>query len=482
MHRFIVSALLCALGSFAISAAAQTPPTASNSPNPKNRPNIVFLMTDDQRYDQMGCAGHPFLKTPNLDRLASEGVRFLNAYVVVSLCGPNRASIQTGLYPHAHGVKFNNNLDRVDLKIPLLPQLLQQQAGYETALIGKWHMPDDGRDRDFDYLFSFLGQGVYFNPTIAEGAHNKIGPDEPRQGYIDEILSDHAIAFIRRPHEKPFILFLWFKGVHRPWDPPERYKDLYRKEAASIPEPASFNDTYAGKPEPVRMTKMRVESTPDTTPWREFVRKYDATMKGVDDNIGRVLKALDETGLAPNTMVIHTSDNGFFNGEHHFFDKRLMYEESIRVPLIVRWPGRTPAGKTADEPVLSVDFLPTILDAAGAKPPAGIPGRSLTPILKGEHPSDWRRRWYYEYDEFPDSNHFVRVHRGVKVEERWKYIVWITEPGGEELYDLKSDPIEMKNLAADPAQKELLSRMRKEFREAKSEAGDPIEIPMMKSW
>ncbi len=469
MNRFILNAaVLCVFGSSAFSAPA--------------KPNIVFFLADDQRFDQMSCAGHPYLKTPHLDRLAAEGVRFRNAYVTVSLCGPNRACIMTGLYSHANGVRKNWD-DVIPPEIPILPQLLQQE-GYESALIGKWHMPDLAQKRDFDFYFSFKGQGIYFNPKILEGARNAIRPEQKFEGHMDDILGDAAVRFLKQKHEKPFILFVWFKGVHRPWDPPERYKDLYREEAAKLPEPATFNDDYAGRPEPIRLAKMRVEETKDTTPWREFVRKHNATMKGVDDNIGKVLAALDATGLAKDTMVIHSSDNGFFHGEHHLFDKRLMYEESVRVPLLVRWPGQAKPGTTVDAPVLSVDHLPAILDAARAagRVPRAAAGRSWLPLLRGETPKDWRRRWWYEYDEFPDHDHFVRVHRGVKVEERWKFIVWITDPGGEELYDLQTDPTEMKNLVNDPGSKDLLARMRKEFKEAKEEAGDPIEISAMKAW
>ena len=457
--------LLCVLSSSAISAWA--------------KPNFVFFMTDDQRFDQMGCAGHPYLRTPHMDRLASEGARFRNAYVVVSLCGPNRACIMTGLYSHANGVRFNERPDVVDPKIPMFPQLLQK-AGYETAFLGKWHMPDAARSRDFDYYCGFLGQGSYWHAKLAEGSRNVIGPDiEQAEGHVDDIFGDRAEAFVRRKHDKPFCLFVWFKSPHRYPDPPERHADLYR--SAYIPDPPTLNDDYAGRPEPVRLTEMKIGWTSDTSPWREFVRRRDACVKGVDDNVGKVLKALDETGLAANTAVIFTSDNGFFQGEHGFFDKRLMYEESIRVPMLVRWPGVVKPGSLPESPALSIDYAPTLLEAAGAEVPKSLQGRSLLPVLRGETPKDWRRRWWYEYDEFPGP-HMVRAHRGVKVEERWKYIVWLMEPGGEELYDLQTDPHEMKNLVNDPGSKDLLARMRKEFRGAKEEAGDPTDVPAMKGW
>jgi len=425
------------------------------------RPNFVFFLTDDQRWDGMSCAGNPILETPNMDRIAEKGIRFENMFVTTSLCGPSRASFLTGKYVHDHGVRRNGGELSLDQKT--FPEMLKE-AGYETAFIGKWHNKDLGKGRGFDYTFGFEGQGRYHNPIIAEN----FGPEKEYQGHVTDILTDHAIQFLERKHEKPFCLLLWFKAPHRSWLPAKRFEDLYKD--MKMPEPSTFHDDYEGKPDAVKNTDMRIGDFDDVPDLDTFLKNYYRTLAGVDENVGRVLNVLDKRGFTDKTVVIYSGDNGFFLGEHHFFDKRLMYEPSIRVPLLVRYPSMVRPGTTNQEMVLNVDVGPTILDLAGAEIPGDMDGKSMKSLMQGKI-IPWRKDFLYEYYEYP-AVHSVRKNRGVRT-KRWKYIHYFEEPEEFELYDIKNDPEEMNNLYNNPAFKDVVAQLRERLMELRRELKDP---------
>jgi len=434
--------------------------TYSCTPKGK-KPNFVFFMTDDQRWDGMSCAGNPVIKTPNMDRIAEGGVRFTNMFVTTSLCGPSRASILTGKYVHNHGVRRNGMSLPMEQKTFL--EILKE-AGYETAFIGKWHNRDRAENRGLDYYFGFKGQGRYKNPIASEN----FGPDTEYKGHVSDVLADHAIKYLEMEHEEPFCLLLWFKAPHRSWHPAERFKDLYKD--IKMPEPATFHDTYEGKPDAVKNADMKIGDFKDVPDLDTFLKDYYRCIVGVDENVGRVLDALDKLGYEDNTVVLYTGDNGFFLGEHHFFDKRLMYEESIRVPLLVKYPKMVKPGTTNEEMVLNVDFAPTILALAGAPIPEAMDGENFKPLLRGKE-TLWREDFLYEYYEYP-AVHMVRKNRGVRT-KRWKYIHYFEEPQEFELFDLQNDPHEMHNLINDPAYKDILERLKARMIALRKELKDP---------
>lgn len=442
------------------------------------KPNLVVMMTDDQRFDFLSCAGHPFIKTPNMDRIAKEGVRFTNMFVTNSLCAPSRATLMTGQYSHANGIRDNLG-SRLNPNAPWLPDELRK-AGYEVAFVGKSHVPGSFREKTWDYYFGFTGQGNYLKPVIAEsGPDGKIGPDRPHVGWMDDITTGKAIEWMKRDRKKPFALFLFFKAPHRAWQPPERYKDLYAD--AVVKKPALWDDTGAGKPRAFLQAANMFGQYPDTKDYDNMIRDYCRCLTGVDDNVGRVLKALDEMKAAESTAVMYTSDNGFFLGEWQRFDKRFMHEPSIRVPLLLRLPKNNhawTAGKTPGEMVLNVDIAPTLLELAGAKPPKEMHGKSVVPLVAetpNAAPAKWRDAWLYSYHEFPDVSHNVNKHRGVRT-SKWKLIHYYEPPftfrEEYELYDLEKDPEERVNLANRPMMHATVKELRAKMDGLRNEVGD----------
>ncbi len=446
---------------------------------PDRRPNIIFIITDDQRQDALSCYGNRILKTPNVDRLAREGVLFREAFVTNSLCAPSRGTFLTGLYSHTHGVMTNGEKDTPAHLRPgqvTFPVLLQK-AGYKTALVGKWHIKSD--PEGFEHWIIFPGQGRYRNPVMLDR-----GRKVEFTGHACDIVGDLALDFLKRPRARPFLLCYQFKAPHRPWEPPPRLERLF--EDLQVPEPLTFNDDLEGRPAAVRDADNKVWNMPDFVQrgvpedlppadrkrrnLQALIKNYYRTLVAVDENVGRVLDYLDKSGLAGNTVVLYTSDNGFFLGDHGMFDKRLMYEESIRIPLVVRYPERAPAGRTRGELALNTDICPTLLELAGVPVPAGLDGRSLAPLVRGERPRNWRKSFLYEYYEFPAS-HMVRKNRGVRT-ERWKYIHFWESPEEFELYDLKKDPHELRNLYGDPRQAGRVKELRAEMERLRRETGD----------
>jgi arylsulfatase A-like enzyme len=446
------STLLALAGSFLLACTAQA----------ADRPNLVVMMTDDQRADAMSCAGNAILKTPNMDRIAAAGMRFRNMFVTNALCAPSRATLLTGLYSHSHGV-----IDNKDRKIPADQKLVSdrlREAGYEVAFCGKSHIGGALRDRKWDFYFGYKGQGNYLKPVIAEGTDGK---DQPYQGWMDDVVTERAITWLKQKRDKPFCLFLFFKAPHRSWNPPERHKDLFAQ--VKIPRPALWDADRNAKPSAFAKADNMIGKFRDVPDLDTFLKDYYRCLTGVDDNVGKVLDALKETGQENDTAVLYTSDNGFFAGEWQAFDKRFMHEPSIRVPLLLRYPKQVKPGSVCDRMVLNVDIAPTLLDLAGALVPKEMHGRSVVPLLKGPK-AEWRKDWLYEYYEYPGP-HSVKKNRGVRT-ERYKYIHYYEEPQEYELYDLDKDPEEKVNLYGKKGYEELTKQLRQRLEELRKETGD----------
>ncbi|MCH7556666.1 MAG: sulfatase [Planctomycetes bacterium] len=453
-----------------------------------DRPNVVVIMTDDQRWDCMSCEGHPFLKTPNMDRIAKEGARFANMFVTTSLCSPSRASFLSGLYAHTH--KVTNNFTDYPADLPSYPIRLQQ-SGYETAYIGKWHMGEQSDERrpGFDYWITHKGQGKYYDTTF-----NINGERTVKKGYYTHRVTDMAIDWLKQEHNRPYLLIIGHKAPHTPFTPEKKYENIYDDVEINYPRTA-FN--LEGKPKWIqeRLNTWHGiygpifgfrKDFPDTSAesvlkFAEFVRAYTATIKSVDDSVGRVYQTLKELGRLDNTVLVFTSDNGFFLGEHGMTDKRTMHEPSIRVPLLVRYPKLIRPGTVIDKMVMNVDLAPSILDICQAEPLTNIHGRSWKKLLAG-HTSDWRKSLYYSYNYEKQFPYTPNV-RGVRTDE-WKYVHY---PNGDnkpdrykaELYNLKNDPLETKNLIDDPKYAPKVTELKAELRRLMAQTGAlPDKMPL----
>ncbi|HUR60382.1 MAG TPA: sulfatase [Opitutaceae bacterium] len=458
LRRLAALAFFVAAAGSALAAAAR-------------RPNFVFVYTDDQRYDAMSVVQReqgekgrfPWFKTPAMDRLAAEGMRFRNAFVTLSLCAPSRAAYLTGRYNHANGVPNNRTPFPVD---NVTHATLLRGAGYATAYVGKWHMGGQtGQRPGFDYSASFIGQGRYVDcPFEIDGKLT------PTKGWVDDVSTDYAIEFMKQHRDKPFSVVLGFKSCHGPFDPPERAKDRFAgAEARPVPN-LGLRPPYRPAAEGTATNKgtALVEGEGGRP---KLNLGYFRCVSAADDNLGRVLQALDELGLAEDTVVVFTSDNGYYHGEHSLGDKRSAYEEALRIPLLLRYPRLVAKGKIADEMVLNVDIAPTFLALAGITPPTTMHGRSWQPLLAGTR-TEWRKAFFYEYfleQQFPTTPTLFAVRT-----ERAKLIKYPGHDDWMELFDLQSDPYETKNLAREPAHKALLTEMMATFdREAKAVGFNP---------
>ena len=422
------------------------------------RPNIVFVIADDLRYDGLGCTGNPHARTPNLDRLAAEGLLLKNFFVATPLCSPSRASFLTGLYPHAHRVVNNDKvgLDVISHTLYTFPRMLRE-AGYETAFIGKWHMGlDDSRRPGFDRWISFKGQGLYLDPVV-----NLDGLPKQLDGYMTDHLNRWAVEFVEKPHDRPFLLYLSHKGVHAPFIPAPRHEGLYGDVRPATP--GSAGDDLKGKPALTRQVgrvdplELEGVAPEPAEPSRgrggggplEVLRNQMRCLASVDEGVGQVLAALEHRGLLDDTVVIFTSDNGYLHGEHGLYNTKYWpYEESIRVPFLMRYPRLVRPGTVREQMVLNVDVAPSILALARVTPPAKFHGRSFLPLLQ-DPVVGWRTAALAEF--FPEKvNPRVPAWQAVRT-DRWKYIHYPRLDGMDELYDLASDPVEMNNRLADPA-------------------------------
>lgn len=427
---------------------------------PRARPNILFSLSDDQRHDAMGCAGHPFLETPAMDRLARDGMRCVNAFTACPLCAPSRASLLSGQYPHRNGVLHNRAALRPGL--PTWPEQLQQ-AGYRTGFIGKIHFGNSSTPRPgFERWVSFRDQGEYEDPLL-----NVDGVEVRREGYNTDLLAGYAEQFLGSDDPRPWALCIWWKAPHAPFTPPERYAECYREVA--LPRPATLGASRAGKspcvqearwfhPEPADLPY------PDRPSWDRFMRDYARTLRGVDDGLGRLLAALDARADGEDTLVIHSSDHGYFQGEFGFGDKRWLYDPSIRAPLLLRYPaGQAAAGRVENSLVLNLDLPATIMDLAGVGVPGAYQGMSLRPLLLGEV-SRKRASIFSTYFRDPPYPYWPPM-ACLRTTEA-KLIRYFQEGEHEECYDLLVDPDEQHNLLPAQADAPAVASLRRQFDEA----------------
>lgn len=464
-RREVVSNLLAA------TAAAASPAYAAS---PKKRPNIVFFLGEGLRSDEFSLCGNTILRTPNMDRIGREGAVFRNAFVTNALCLPSRASILTGAYSHTTGATTNEE-NRVPKNFPMFTDLLRQ-AGYETAFIGKSHVGGALLDHPWDYYFGFQGQADYLNPEIIEGENGVYQPTKVyRNTYVDDLLTDKAVDWLGRRSEKPFCLLLWFYAPHAPFYRPRRMLDMF--DGVEIPKPENFDEDltdYAGKPRAVASAGNKIGTTElgsdDPRSLEELIKDHYVGVESNDEDVGRVLSALKDKKALDETVVVLSSDHGFFLGEHTFYDKRLMYEPSIRVPMMIRYPATISAGTVRDEMVLNIDVASTLLEFAGLGSPSTMQGRSFAPLAQGRATDDWRQDWLYEYYEYPGAEE-VKPHRGVRT-ERYKYIHYFLDPQEFELYDLETDPNEDHNLYGKPEYAELTARLGARLEALRRETGD----------
>jgi arylsulfatase A-like enzyme len=495
-RAFVLSITLSAI---TLSAAAEDPPERSA---PVDRPNIIFVYADDHACAAIGAYGSAINETPNIDRLAREGAVFSNSFVTNSICAPARAVILTGLHSHLNGVR--TNADRFDGAQRTFVKLLRE-SGYQTAIIGKWHLKSE--PTGFDHWEVLIGQGPYYNPPLKTA-----GGVVHHEGYTTDIITDRALRWLReqRDAEKPFLLMMQHKAPHRNWQPGPDHLRTYEDE--TIAEPETLFDDYTGRASPARHQEMTIAQHlnrsdlkldpprnlteaqlaawndaygprnkafveaglegADLVRWKyqRYIKDYLRAIASVDDNLGRLLEYLDETGLARNTIVIYSSDQGFYLGEHGWFDKRWMYEPSLRTPLIVRWPGVVEAGSRIETMVQNLDVAPTLLDAAGVSVPTDMQGKSLLPLLRRTDDVDWARdAIYYHYFEFP-AVHMVARHYGIRT-KRYKLIHYY-QTDEWELFDLERDPNEMSTVYDDPQYAEIRSLLERKLHELREQYGD----------
>ncbi len=493
---------------------------AQNKSNTDQPLNILYIMCDDHSYQTISAYDKRFVQTPNIDRIANDGIRFTNSFVANSISGPSRACLLTGKHSHKNG--FTDNSQTFDGSQQTFPKLLQK-AGYETAVIGKWHLSSD--PTGFDYWNILIGQGEYYNPYFVDN-----GVKKQIEGYATNITTDLALEWLDEKHDKnkPFCLLLHHKAPHRTWMPDTCDLDLYSD--VTYPMPENFYDDYAGRiaasqqemsidkdmdliydlkmadkanqihsgknlekwgralynnmnPEQkaawdkhydpiIEEFKSKKLSGKELAAWKyqQYMHDYIRVIHSVDRNIGRVLDYLEQKGLLDNTLIIYTSDQGFYMGEHGWFDKRFMYEESFRTPMLARLPG----GKKGDitQLVQNIDHAATFLELAGVEIPADIQGDSYLPLLKGENPADWRQSLYYHYYEYP-AEHAVKRHYGVR-NNRYKLIHFYNDIDEWELYDLEKDPNEMNNIYNDPANATLIKDLKAELVRLQKQYDDPV--------
>lgn len=448
--------------------------SATRSDGPK-RPNILFIMSDDHAAHALSCYGSRINSTPNLDRLATEGMRFDNCFCTNSICAPSRAVILTGKYSHLNGVADNRlHFDGAQQTLPKL----MRRAGYQTAMVGKWHLGSD--PTGFDYWNVLPGQGDYQNPDMIEN-----GVRKKNSGYVTDIITDAALGWLeKREEERPFFMMLHHKAPHADWIPDEKHAEMFND--AAIPQPQTFDDDYKTRTSQIDTHRLKVGtkqwelhfqknlgdipkgmSEQETREWvyQVYMKNYLRCIASVDDNIGRVLDYLDRTGLAENTVVVYTSDQGFFLGDHGLYDKRFMYEHSLRMPLLMRYPQEIAPGSTADAMVLNLDFASTCLGYADAPIPADLQGRNFREIARGRTPEAWREAMYYRFYEEAFG---VGPHEGVRT-ERYKLIHYLYGDKGWELYDLENDPDEMRNLYGESNSAALVSQLKATMAELQKE-------------
>jgi len=452
------------IGSCAVASAFA--PSVMAKVQSHRKPNIIFIMSDDHASHAISAYGSKINKTFHIDRLAQEGMRFDKCFCTNSICAPSRAVILTGKYSHLNGVVDNGV--KFDGTQQTLPKLMQQ-AGYQTAIVGKWHLksPPTG----FHYSNVLPGQGEYHNPVMIEN-----GKSQKHKGYVTDLITDQAIAWLKKQEssETPFFLMLHHKAPHANWEPDKKHMAMYSQE--DIPLPSTFNDDYKTRTAQIKNHRLYVGpkqwelhfkrfgqipkgmTEQETREWvyQKYMKNYLRCIASVDDNVGRVLDYLDQAGLAKNTVVIYTSDQGFFLGDHGLYDKRFMYEHSLRMPLLVRYPEGIKAGSTSDAMVSNLDFASTFLDYARAPVPEDIQGESFKSIAHGSTPKEWRTTIYYRFYE---KGYGIGPHEGIRT-KRYKLIHYLYGDKGWELYDLSNDPNELNNVYGIPENKKLVEDLK----------------------
>ncbi|MCF6357497.1 MAG: sulfatase [Draconibacterium sp.] len=483
------------------------------------RPNIIYIMSDDHAAQAITAYGGIYdalAPTPNIDRLATEGMLMNNVFCTNAICGPSRAAILTGKYSHLNGYYKNERGGKFNVNQWTFPEELQNN-GYQTALFGKWHLGSE--PRGFDYFKFHEGggqQGFYWNPV-----YNENGKTVTEKGYATNLTANFALEWLEsaKDKNKPFCLLLQFKAPHRNWEPDTKYVDLW--EDIEMPYPETFNDDYKTREKTAGDTDMTMDdfnrkdmklTTPkrltpkelgkwnrygnkrgevvypdkNLTPeenrrwkYQTYIKDYLACIKSVDDNVGRVLDFLDKNGLTENTLVIYTADQGFYLGEHGWFDKRFMYEESLRMPFLVRYPAKIKAGSKNSDIVTNIDFAPTILEAAGIAKPDEVQGDSFLKNLEGETSGEWQKSMYYHYYEFPFWHH-VQPHFGIR-NRRYKLIHYYYNVDVWEFFDLEKDPNELNNAIRNPEYAETIASMKKELKELQGKYNDDKSLDEMRA-
>ncbi|TZF86102.1 sulfatase (plasmid) [Pedobacter sp. BS3] len=536
MRVKFITYIFCLFAAGFLVASCGNPKSGRSAENTAaKRPNIVFIMTDDHTIQAMSCYGSKLVKTPNLDRIAKEGMLFENCFVTNAVCGPSRATILTGKYSHLNGLTDNSKV--FDSTQVIYPQLLKK-AGYQTAMIGKWHL--GSLPVGFDYYSILPNQGEYYQPEFIEN-----GRKITEKGYVTDVITDKAINFLdHRDHDKPFLLIYQHKAPHRDWLPATRHLGMF--DNVTFPEPSNLLDDFSHRGRAAKEQMMNISTnmwdawdlklesseeldsmakiagkvhfkdaksddyrqandksldkyrffqvynrmTPeqkaawnkvydkrvaefkrlnlkgaDLVRWKyqQYMRDYLACVVAVDENVGRLMDYLKKIGELDNTIIVYTSDQGFYLGEHGWFDKRFMYDESFRTPLLVRYPLAVKAGSVSKAFAMNLDFAPTLLDYAGVSIPADMQGESLRPILdnEGKAPENWRKAVYYHYYEFPGW-HMVKRHYGIRT-DRYKLIHFYNDIDEWELYDLQKDPHEMYNQYNSPAYKEIIKQLKEQL-------------------
>ncbi|MBN1581861.1 MAG: sulfatase [Anaerolineae bacterium] len=458
-----------------------------------SRPNILFIMSDDHASHAMSCYGSRINTTPHIDRIARGGIRFDNCFCTNSICTPSRAVILSGTYNHINGVTTLST--PMDNRLLTFPKLLQEQ-GYQTAMIGKWHLGQgpEHEPTGFDFWRVLPGQGLYHDPVMIDRDGKRVW-----EGYVTDLITDMSLEWLdQRDPERPFCLLCHHKAPHRPWDPDEKHATMYENE--DIPVPVTFDDDYSNRASAAEAATMRIDRDLDERDlkqplpegldaaaekhwkYQRYIKDYLRVVASIDDNVGRILDYLDEQGLTENTMVIYTSDQGFFLGDHGWYDKRFMYEESLRMPFVVRYPRDIKAGTVNSDILLNVDFAPTFLELAGIPIPEAFQGRSFLPLAQGHTPDGWQTSLYYRY-WMHKAHHNVYAHYGVRT-LRYKLIYYYSDALGQlgaidesyepewELFDLEKDPYELNNVYADPAYADVVAELTDELHRLQAKVGD----------
>ncbi len=503
---------ICVAFSFCATAFSQA------QKNAYKQPNIIFIFSDDHATNAISSYSDRFKElapTPNIDRIANEGAILKNIFSTNAICGPSRASVLTGKYSHINGYYKNTKGGYFNGSQWTYPKALQQ-AGYQTALVGKWHLASQPQGFDyFKYHIDHGEQGVYWDPTYSDN-----GIPVKETGYATTITTENALAWLdSRDNAKPFSLSLQYKAPHREWTRDKKYLDLW--ENIEFPYPDTFNDTYEGREKTAGDTHMTMDffnrrdmkqippdsltgkqlekwldygnrpgelvttndslQGEDLRKWKyqKYIKDYLATIKSVDDNIGKVLDYLKENNLEENTIVIYSSDQGFFLGEHGWFDKRFMYEESLRMPFVIRYPGKIAPNTVIEDVITNIDIAPTILEMAQATVPQEVQGKSFFPHLKGEKTKNWRQSMYYHYYEYPIWHH-VQPHYGIR-SDRYKLIHFYYNIDVWEFYDLQKDPSELNNLISSKKHQKLIAKLKKQLYTLKSEYGNNMSIEELRA-